>query len=103
MFHFTFGTVYIHNFYFQFLTHKSRFSILLKHIFCCYRIGEVKEGKSFVLWDLDDEYQAVAVVGLGEKCKGINICEGRDEDRESVRVAASGMIVIIVFGLISMN
>ncbi|KAF2893570.1 hypothetical protein ILUMI_12599 [Ignelater luminosus] len=52
-------------------------------------IEKIKEGKSYVFWCLDKQYQAVAVVGLGKKCQGYDKLEMLEKDKEAVRVAAS--------------
>lgn len=66
------------------------------YIFSCYRAGnKIKEGKCVTFWGLEEEYQCVAVVGLGKKCKGFCDIEVVDQDREAIRVAASGIIRLI--------
>ncbi|XP_023029462.1 cytosol aminopeptidase isoform X2 [Leptinotarsa decemlineata] len=51
--------------------------------------NEVKAGKGFIFWGLDDEFQSVAVVGLGKKCEEPEDIELINRERESVRIAAS--------------
>ncbi|XP_017778852.1 PREDICTED: cytosol aminopeptidase-like isoform X2 [Nicrophorus vespilloides] len=60
---------------------------LLEHIKLCG--NQVKEGKSFVFWGLDSTYQSVAVVGLGKRNKGFDQIERINQDKESVRRAAT--------------
>ncbi|CAG9822474.1 unnamed protein product [Phaedon cochleariae] len=51
--------------------------------------NEVKAGKTFVFWGLDNEFQSVAVVGLGKKCEESDDLELICREKEAVRVAAS--------------
>ncbi|XP_044760539.1 cytosol aminopeptidase-like [Coccinella septempunctata] len=51
--------------------------------------SEIKEGKSFVFWGLHEDYQAVAVTGLGEKNKKLDSLELIDSNKEGIRLAAA--------------
>lgn len=51
---------------------------------------DIKDGKAYVFWNLDAEFQNVAVVNLGKPCKSFNKLEQICEDKETVRAAASG-------------
>ncbi|XP_018562536.1 cytosol aminopeptidase isoform X2 [Anoplophora glabripennis] len=51
--------------------------------------NEVKAGKSFLFWGIDEEFQSVAVVGLGKKIPEQEEIELISQENESVRVAAS--------------
>ncbi|XP_045478219.1 cytosol aminopeptidase-like [Harmonia axyridis] len=51
--------------------------------------SEIKEGKSFVFWGLHEDYQAVAITGLGEKNKKFNPLELIDSKKETIRLAAA--------------
>ncbi|KAL3273843.1 hypothetical protein HHI36_015269 [Cryptolaemus montrouzieri] len=50
---------------------------------------EIKAGKSFVFWGLHEEYQAVAVTGLGKEHTDFDTLELIDTRKESIRVAAA--------------
>lgn len=56
--------------------------------------NEIKLGKSHILWNLEPEFQSVSIVGLGEQNKQYNESEQINENKEAVRLAASGMIKI---------
>ncbi|KAJ9597088.1 hypothetical protein L9F63_027023, partial [Diploptera punctata] len=45
-------------------------------------------GKASIFRNVDDEYNAVAVVGLGKEEVGVNTLEMLDECRENIRIAA---------------
>lgn len=73
-------------------------NLLLRHVivninfFLVSSIEDViKPGKCFVFWGLEPHHHAVAVVGLGKKCKGFNAVERIDEDKEAVRIASAGI------------
>lgn len=59
--------------------------------------NEVKAGKSFVFWGIDEEFHSVAVVGLGKKIPEHENIELISEEKELVRVAATGMKVLSLF------
>lgn len=50
----------------------------------------MKAGKSFVFWGLDNRYNAVSVVGLGEKTPKSDENELICQEKEAIRVAAAG-------------
>lgn len=63
---------------------------------CPYSVrDDIKEGKTFVFWNLDAEFQNTAIVGLGKPSKGFSQEERICEDKESVRSAASGNLPIV--------
>ncbi|XP_022903547.1 cytosol aminopeptidase-like isoform X2 [Onthophagus taurus] len=51
--------------------------------------GNIKQGKSYVFWGLDNTFQSVAVVGLGKEKKGFHRTELMDQDKETIRTAAA--------------
>lgn len=63
---------------------------LVFFLFNCRAGNEVKAGKSFTFWGLDKTYNAVCVVGLGEKNPKSDDNELICQEKEAVRVAASG-------------
>lgn len=57
-----------------------------------FRAGpKLKGGKVRVLYNLNQEFPAVAVVGLGKANAGFNEQEEVDEGKEAVRTAAAGL------------
>ena len=48
-----------------------------------------KLGESRVFYGLDQEFNAVAVVGLGKQCAGYNDIEEREEQKEAIRICAA--------------
>lgn len=63
---------------------KGRVLDILKEIAPPPRIGEAR-----IMYDLEDEFTAVAVVGLGKECKGYDSFEQMDEGKEAIRIAAA--------------
>ena len=48
-----------------------------------------KLGESRLFYGLDQEFNAVAVCGLGKQCAGYNDVEEREEQKEAIRIAAA--------------
>lgn len=63
---------------------------IMPNIFVHSAGNQVKAGKSFLFWGIDEEFQSVAVVGLGKKNPVQDDIELISQENESVRVAASG-------------
>lgn len=57
---------------------------------------ELKLGKTHLFWGLDSEFEAVSVVGLGKQKEGYDDLELIHADKESVRIAASGKIAVML-------
>lgn len=51
---------------------------------------DIKDGKAYVFWNLDSEFQNTVVVCLGKPCKGFDQAELICDDKDTVRAAASG-------------
>lgn len=63
---------------------------LFSFCFVCSIQEDIKDGKAYVFWNLDSEFQNTAVVCLGKPCKSFDPAELICDDKESVRAAASG-------------
>ncbi|KAK5642582.1 hypothetical protein RI129_008749 [Pyrocoelia pectoralis] len=48
-----------------------------------------KKGDVRIFYNLDDEYHAIALVGLGKECQGYDVFEQIDEGKETIRIAAA--------------
>lgn len=63
----------------------------------CYRLTTLlrysgptpKLGELRIFYNLDKEFSAVAVVGLGKECQGYDVFEQIDEGKEAIRVASA--------------
>ncbi|XP_049819458.1 cytosol aminopeptidase-like [Aethina tumida] len=63
----------------------------------CQRLTELikfsglppKYGESRTFYNIDEEFSAVTVVGLGRECQGYDVFEQMDEGKESIRTAAA--------------
>lgn len=63
----------------------------------CYKLQELlkvagpppKLGEYRLFYDLENQFFAVAVVGLGVQCQGYDVFEQIDEGKESIRIAAA--------------
>ena len=53
-----------------------------------------EKGKSRIFYGLDDTYDSIAVVSLGKGDKSYNDIEEIDEDRENVRAAVAGQLLL---------
>lgn len=64
-----------------------------------YRAGpKIPKGHARVFWGLDEtDYTGVAVVGLGKQGLSINKLEEIHEGKESVRAAAAGINIQIMY------
>lgn len=63
---------------------KNRIKDILRKIYPPPSMGEVR-----LFYDLDPEFTAVAVVGLGKECLGYDSFEQMDEGKEAIRIAAA--------------
>ncbi|KAK4877269.1 hypothetical protein RN001_009775 [Aquatica leii] len=57
---------------------------ILKYVGPPPRKGEVR-----LLYNLDNEFHVVALVGLGKECQGYDVFEQIDEGKETIRIAAA--------------
>lgn len=55
----------------------------------------MKPGKAFLFWGLDNEYHSVAVVGIGNQCEEPSDIELINQQKENIRIAASGKNAMI--------
>ncbi|CAH0547406.1 unnamed protein product [Brassicogethes aeneus] len=62
----------------------NRLSELLKYAGPPPKLGETR-----TFYNIDDEFTAVTVVGLGKECQGYDVFEQMDEGKEVIRVAAA--------------
>lgn len=59
--------------------------------------SDLKKGGVRVLYCLDEEYDAISVVGLEKKNNGYDEIEELDLDREAARAASGGKIFFFLF------
>lgn len=57
----------------------------------CPKLGEVR-----IFYDLEPEFSAVAIVGLGKRCEGYSEEENLDKGKEHIRVAAAAAAQALV-------
>lgn len=60
----------------------------------CSTDNELKPGKTMLFWNLDNEFNCVAVTGLGKKGEDGEEIELLSHEKEGVRIAASGNVII---------